>query len=206
MKKMLFILLFMILISTVLVIASSAEGYGVSDGLGILSQREKAEIESIFKSSYEELGIGFYMSICSYSNIDVDKAIVMDISEYYGRFGVSVYTHGAVSHKIDTEALQLSVSYNVAMRNFIESAKSITAKASSLYSYQNIQGFLLVFLIPIFITIIIFVIVVVVSYKKKLRGSIYPLDKFTTFELTDYSDIYTHSHTTRYKYRDSSKK
>ena len=54
------------------------------------------------------------------------------------------------------------------------------------------------------ITALIFVICVVVSYKKKLRGTIYPFDKFTTLDLTDFSDVYTHSHTTRYQYRDSS--
>lgn len=63
---------------------------------------------------------------------------------------------------------------------------------------------ILVAVIAMLITILIFVIAVVVSYKKKLRGTIYPFDKFTTLDLTDYSDVYTHSHTTRYKYRDSS--
>ena len=52
----------------------------------------------------------------------------------------------------------------------------------------------------------IFALAVVLSYKKKLRGSIYPFDKFTNLELTDYYDKYSHSHTTRYKYKDSSKK
>lgn len=52
----------------------------------------------------------------------------------------------------------------------------------------------------------VFAIAVIASYKKKLRGTIYPFDKFTNLELTDYYDTYTHSHTTRYRYRNSDKK
>lgn len=59
-------------------------------------------------------------------------------------------------------------------------------------------------IIAMAITAAIFVVSVVVSYKKKLRGSIYPFDKFTTLDLTAESDTYSHSHTTRYKYKDSS--
>ena len=63
---------------------------------------------------------------------------------------------------------------------------------------------ILVSVIAMLITITIFVVAVVVSYKKKLRGSIYPFDKFTTLDLTAHNDTYSHSHTTRYKYKDSS--
>ena len=56
------------------------------------------------------------------------------------------------------------------------------------------------------LTGIIFAVSVIASYKKKLRGTIYPFDKFTHLELTDYYDKYSHSTTTRYKYRDSSRK
>ncbi len=60
-------------------------------------------------------------------------------------------------------------------------------------------------LVPV-IAAIIFVVAIIVSYKRKLRGAIYPLDKFTSLTLTDQSDVYSHSHTTRYKYKSSNKK
>ncbi len=52
----------------------------------------------------------------------------------------------------------------------------------------------------------IFLLAVVGSYKTKLRGEIYPIDKYTTLELTGQSDIYSHSHTTSYRYKSSNKK
>ncbi len=64
----------------------------------------------------------------------------------------------------------------------------------------------IVAVVAMVITAGIFAIAVIVAYKKKLRGTIYPFDKFTNLELTDYYDKYSHSHTTRYKYKDSSKK
>ena len=71
---------------------------------------------------------------------------------------------------------------------------------------ENTVTIIVVSVIATLLTIGIFVISVVVSYKKKLRGTIYPFDKFTNLELTDYYDKYSHSNTTRYKYKDSSKK
>ena len=65
---------------------------------------------------------------------------------------------------------------------------------------------IIVAIVLMVVTTGIFLIAVIVSYKKKLRGSIYPFDKFTKLELTDHYDKYSHSHTTRYKYKDSSKK
>ena len=52
----------------------------------------------------------------------------------------------------------------------------------------------------------IFLLGVIGSYKKKLRGEIYPIDKYTTLELTAESDIFSHSHTTSYRYRSNKKK
>ena len=65
---------------------------------------------------------------------------------------------------------------------------------------------IIVCIVAAIITTVIFVVSVVASYKKKLRGSIYPFDKFTTLDLNAHSDTYSHSHTTRYKYKDSSNK
>lgn len=206
MRKILIAFLFVILLSLAFSVAISAQGYGVYDSLGIISGSEEAQINATFKEAYEETGIGFYMCVYSSPVNTVEKAIVMDIDVYYGRYGVSVYTIGNVSHKIDTEELRHSVSYDVACQRFSDSAKSLTSTAVASYNYRSIKGFLLVLLIPMLLTIIIFVIVVIVSYKKKLRGAIYPLNKYTTLDLTAHSDTYSHSHTTRYKYRDSSKK
>ena len=52
----------------------------------------------------------------------------------------------------------------------------------------------------------ILILAVIGTYKKKLRGEIYPIDKYTTLELTAESDIYSHSHTTSYRYKSSKKK
>ena len=70
---------------------------------------------------------------------------------------------------------------------------------------ENTTTVIIVSVIAMILTGGIFAIAVVVSYKKKLRGSIYPFDKFTNLELTDYYDKYSHTHTTRYKYRNSKK-
>ena len=51
----------------------------------------------------------------------------------------------------------------------------------------------------------IFVVAVIISYKTKLRGAIYPLEKFTKLDLTSHSDVYSHSHTTKYRYKSSKK-
>lgn len=79
---------------------------------------------------------------------------------------------------------------------------SVVSSASGIGEY--VPTLILVGVAAFIITTGIFVICVVASYKKKLRGTIYPFDKFTNLELTDYYDQYTHSHTTKYKYRDSS--
>ena len=71
---------------------------------------------------------------------------------------------------------------------------------------DNTVTIILVSVIATILTVVIFVVSVVVSYKKKLRGTIYPFDKFTNLELTDYYDKYSHSHTTKYKYKDSNRK
>ena len=81
---------------------------------------------------------------------------------------------------------------------------SIISSASGID--ESTSTIILVGVIGFIVTAGIFAISVVVSYKKKLRGTIYPFDKFTNLELTDYYDKYSHSHTTRYKYKDSSKK
>lgn len=79
--------------------------------------------------------------------------------------------------------------------------------SASGYSESTDHGpFVLILVLAPIISVIIFVIAVIVSYKKKLRGEIYPLDKFTTLDLTDQSDVYSHSHTTSYRYKSSSKK
>ena len=81
---------------------------------------------------------------------------------------------------------------------------SVISSASGLD--ESTSTIILVGVIGFIVTAGIFALAVVLSYKKKLRGSIYPFDKFTNLELTDYYDKYSHSHTTRYKYKDSSKK
>ena len=81
---------------------------------------------------------------------------------------------------------------------------SIISSASGID--ESTSTIILVGVIGFIVTAGIFALAVVLSYKKKLRGSIYPFDKFTNLELTDYYDKYSHSHTTRYKYKDSSKK
>ena len=68
----------------------------------------------------------------------------------------------------------------------------------------NVYFFALVILVP-FAATLGFVVTVIVLYKKKLRGTIYPLDKFTSMSLTGQSDVFTHKHTTKYKYRSSKK-
>ena len=84
---------------------------------------------------------------------------------------------------------------------------SLTLIASaSDYNDTDYTPFILIMVIAPIASIIIFVVTVIIIYKRKLRGAIYPLDKFTTLELTHQSDIYTHSHTTRYKYKSSNKK
>lgn len=81
---------------------------------------------------------------------------------------------------------------------------SIISSASGID--ESTSTIILVGIVGFALTSGIFAVAVVVSYKKKLRGTIYPFDKFTNLELTDYYDKYSHSHTTRYKYKDSSKK
>ena len=81
---------------------------------------------------------------------------------------------------------------------------SLVSGASDVGEYTG--TLILVGVIAFIVTILIFVIAVVASYKKKLRGAIYPLDKFTTLDLTSHSDTYSHSHTTRYKYKSSDNK
>ncbi|MBR2025203.1 MAG: hypothetical protein IKA02_05295 [Clostridia bacterium] len=83
-------------------------------------------------------------------------------------------------------------------------AISLTVVAGATSIDDNTVTVIVVSVIAMFLTGGIFAIVVVVSYKKKLRGTIYPFDKFTNLELTDFYDKYSHSHTTRYKYKDSS--
>ena len=81
---------------------------------------------------------------------------------------------------------------------FILIGRNISGSELSLYFFAS------VILVP-FIATLIFVVTVIVLYKKKLRGTIYPLDKFTSMSLTGQSDVFTHKHTTRYKYRSSKK-
>ena len=80
---------------------------------------------------------------------------------------------------------------------------SIISSASGID--DSTSTIILVGVIGFIVTAGIFAISVVVSYKKKLRGTIYPFDKFTNLELTDYYDKYSHSHTTSYRYRNSDK-
>ena len=68
----------------------------------------------------------------------------------------------------------------------------------------NVYFFALVILVP-FAATLGFVVAIIVLYKKKLRGAIYPLDKFTQLTLTAQSDVFTHKHTTKYKYKSGKK-
>lgn len=83
---------------------------------------------------------------------------------------------------------------------------SFTMAVSASGTDDNTGTVIVVSVIAMLLTGGIFAIAVVVSYKKKLRGTIYPFDKFTNLELTDYYDKYSHSHTTKYRYRDSNRK
>ena len=81
---------------------------------------------------------------------------------------------------------------------FILIGKDFPNDGSTAYFYAA------VILVPIIATLV-FVITVIALYKKKLRGAIYPLDKFTQLTLTAQTDVFTHKHTTKYKYKSSKK-
>ena len=83
---------------------------------------------------------------------------------------------------------------------------TIITSASDYSQSTDYTPFILIAVLVPCVSVIIFVVAVIVSYKKKLRGEIYPLDKFTTLDLTDQSDVYSHSHTTSYRYKSSNKK
>ena len=89
---------------------------------------------------------------------------------------------------------------------YIMLSLTLVVSASDYSNSTDYTPFILIIIIAPALCVIIFVVTVILLYKKKLRGAIYPLDKFTTLDLTDQSDIYTHSHTTRYKYKSSDKK
>lgn len=83
---------------------------------------------------------------------------------------------------------------------------TLVVSASDYSDSTDYTPFILIIIIAPVACIIIFVVTVILLYKKKLRGAIYPLDKFTTLDLTSHSDTYSHSHTTRYKYKSSDNK
>ena len=83
---------------------------------------------------------------------------------------------------------------------------SFGSEYASAHNESNYGAFALMLIVITGLSVGIFVVAVIASYKTKLRGAIYPVDKFTTLDLTMHSDVYSHSHTTRYRYRSSKKK
>lgn len=98
------------------------------------------------------------------------------------------------------------LSFTLFLAILIMLSLTMIVSASDYSSSTDYTPFIAICIAGPFIGVIIFIVAVVASYKKKLRGAIYPLDKFTTLDLTSHSDTYSHSHTTRYRYRNSSKK
>ena len=85
-------------------------------------------------------------------------------------------------------------------------AVCLGSEYASANGESDYGAFALVLIAVTGLSVGIFVVAVIASYKTQLRGAIYPVDKFTTLDLTMHSDVYSHSHTTRYRYRSSKKK
>lgn len=74
------------------------------------------------------------------------------------------------------------------------------------YGESDYSSFFVFLIVVVALGVSIFVVAVIASYKTKLRGAIYPLEKFTKLDLTSHSDVYSHSHTTKYRYKSSKNK
>ena len=85
-------------------------------------------------------------------------------------------------------------------------ALAITSSASSdtgsdEFTYKGLIAFAVVSLI---VALIIFFVSVIPRYRKKKRGSSYPLKEFTDLELTAQYDMFITKTVTRRRYRSSS--
>ncbi|MBO5356219.1 MAG: TPM domain-containing protein [Clostridia bacterium] len=221
MRKLFIVFILTFIFALAFAISVGASSYGVYDKIDALSTQEEAKIESALKDASEKTGISFYVGIGYYTdrinqfvseNMLYDSnMVVLLIENEYGTYYYQMHTRGTAIDEItineENKLLDSSEVYdNIKSGNLADGVSNFAKKASYAYNTKNYTPFIIFCVIVTLAGSAIFVIVIVVRYKTKIRGSTYPLDKFTTLELTGQSDSFVTKNVIRVRVRSSSSK
>lgn len=219
MKKLFFIFILSIIFVICLAVSTFASSYGLYDKLDALSTQDEEKIENALKEASEKTSISFYVGVGYYTDrinqfvsenmlYDNDMVVLL-IERDFGEYYYQMHTKGAASDEITTneenKLLDSSAVFdNIKSGNLVDGICSFVEKSAHAYNTVNYTPFIVFSVIATLGGVGIFVIVVVVRYKTKIRGSTYPLDKFTTLELTGQSDNFVTKNVVRIRVRTSS--
>ena len=219
MKKLFFIFILSIIFIFCLAISAFASSYGLYDKLDALSTQDEEKIENALREASEKTNISFYVGVGYYTDrisqfvsenmLYDNNMVVLLIEKDFGEYYYQMHTKGTAIDKItineENKLLDSSEVFdNIKSGNLVDGICSFAKKSAHAYNTRNYTPFIVFSLIVAFGGVGIFLIIIVVRYKTKIRGSTYPLDKFTTLELTGQSDNFVTKNLVRIRIRTSS--
>lgn len=219
MRRLLLTLIIASLLALVFSIVSSAAGYGLYDKDDELSTLQEEKIENQLKEAYEQTGASFYIGIgysteaiesfVSQNRLYEECMVVLLIEKEYGTYYYQMHTRGNASYEItlgeENKLLDSDEVYdNIKSGDLYNGASYFISKSVNAYTTKNYKPYIIFCIISTLVGTGIFFIVVLVRYKTKIRGKVYPFDQFTTLDLVNQSDIFLTKSVTRTKIQSSS--
>ena len=222
MKKLLFLLIFLVAFLCVNLVSASADSYRISDESSMLGGSLYTAEESL-KSAYEATRVKFFVYIhegyvsesrmqSSFSISDDSDAVMLEIEKSGFTYYYELYLYGRawdlISFEVSDEILDDPSLYSSIKAGDLSLGISIFAELckDAILDAKKAAGARAIF-IPIVIGIISGasgVGIVVYRYKKKLKAPSYPLSKYVNLNLVYSDDSFIGSNVVRTRISSSS--
>jgi len=219
MKKLFLFLILSLSFIFALAFSSYASSYGVFDRADMLSSDEEARVNDALRSASEEAGVDFYVGLgfptesISYFlatyNLYPDNAVILLIEKENYTYYYEMHTNGDATDEIsNSEANKIldneDVFYSIKDGQLANGICAFASLSKNAYLTKSYTGYIIFLCISVLLGAIIFLVVVLVRYRTKIRGSTYPLDKFTKLELTSQRDDFVTKNVVRIRINTSS--
>lgn len=227
-RKTQILIIAVIIISTLLSLTAYAEGEKkIYDKLGYLSADESQALSAKLSALEKETGLSYYAVIyqsAGYSDKYIGDefireyhtghrdCVVLIITLRYGEYYYDMYTYGDADSRISDKEVNyilddLDVYNNIKSGNIVPGITEFFTLSGKAYSGRLGVSYSTISIVCFIIAIIISLIVCISvdrSYKKKLKSTKYPLDRYAKLELTHEDDVFVRSFVTTRRISNSS--
>ncbi len=218
------VLLLFVFVFTVSISAQGEFDVYVYDDADFLDVAEEAELNTRLYELSAETGAqvlvyltddSYYEGVwfCSDHGYDTsDDIILLIITEDYGTYYYDLYTYGEAYYEISNSEVDRILDHkdvyeNIKAGSFLAGITGYAEASSKAYSgilWAPVKSTLTVGIVVFVLVMLITSVSIISSYKKKLKATIYPLERYTTLDLKDSSDVFLGSSVTKVRINTSS--